>query len=165
MENKHLNDNDLKPRKWLLYVLIVISIVIVVVLANKVITDRNEKKKEQDKFLDNFFENVDDIISDTNDAINDDKNYSDVEIRSFNAIFEMYVGTEYGSSVSRLIDKVNTNNKTNDEHIITVVFGDINTADTDEIRSIKKSLDDWTEYEVILDYDENGFVNLVTIEK
>jgi hypothetical protein len=77
----------------------------------------------------------------------------------------MYVGTEWGSSVSRLIDKVITNNKTNDKHIITVVFNDVNSTDSDVIRNIKKSLGDWTEYEVILDYDDKGFVYLVTIEE
>ena len=77
----------------------------------------------------------------------------------------MYVGTEWGLSVSNLIDKITTNNKTNDKHIITVVFNDINSTDPDVIRNIKKSLGDWTEYEVILDYDTNGYVYLVTIEK
>lgn len=155
MENKHLNDSDLKPRKWLLYVLIVINIVIVVILANKIITDRKNKEKENNGIFDNIFDKFEDTIG----------GYSDFEKSSFNSTFEMYVGTERGNSVSRLIDKVITNNKTNDEHIITVVFDNIKSTDSDEIRSIKKSLDDWTEYEVILDYDENGFVNLITIEK
>lgn len=154
MENKHLSDDNLKPRKWVLYILTIINIVIIVVLVNKVITDRKVKQKENNNFFDNII-----------DSITDNKHYSDFEIKSFNSIFEMYVGTERGLSVSRLIDEVITSNKTNDEHIITVVFGNINSVDSDEIRSIKKSLGDWTEYEVILDYDENGFVNLVTIEE
>lgn len=154
MENKHLSDDNLKPRKWVLYILTIINIVIIVVLVNKVIADRKVKQKENNNFFDNII-----------DSITDNKHYSDFEIKSFNSIFEMYVGTERGLSVSRLIDEVITSNKTNDEHIITVVFGNINSVDSDEIRSIKKSLGDWTEYEVILDYDENGFVNLVTIEE
>ena len=84
---------------------------------------------------------------------------------SFNSSFEMYVGTKWGLQVSRLIDEVTTNNKTNSEHIITVVYGDINSTDSNEIRNIKKELDDWTDYEVILDYDDNGFVYLITIEE
>lgn len=158
MENKHLNSNELKPRRWLLYVLIIINIVIAVVLANKVITDRQNKTDENNSFFDNFFDKV-------NDAVNNNDHFSEIEKKSFNSTFEMYAGTEYGNSVSWLIDKVITNNKTNSEHILTVVFGDVNSTDTEEIRNIKKSLDDWTEYEVILDYDENGFVYLITIEK
>lgn len=158
MENKHLNTNDLKPRIWLLYVLIVINIVIVVILANKLITDRQNKQNDKNSLFDNFFDKVDDTVN-NNDYV------SEIEKKSFNSKLEMYAGTEYGSSVSWLIDKIITNNKTNSEHILTVVFGDVNSTDTEEIRNIKKSLDDWTEYEVILDYDENGFVYLITIEK
>ena len=155
MENKHLNDSNLKPRRWLLYILIVINIVIVVILANKIITDRKNKEKENNGIFDNIFDKFEDTIG----------GYSDFEKSSFNSTFEMYVGTERGNSVSRLIDKVITNNKTNDKHIITVAFDNVKSTDSDEIRNIKKSLGDWTEYEVILDYDEDGFVNLITIEK
>jgi len=158
MENKHLSDRNLKPRKWLLYVLIIINIVIVVILANKIVTDRKNKEQEQNGGFDNIFNEFEDIMNNNN-------SFSDFDRKSFNSSFEMYVGTEWGLSVSRLIDEVITNNKTNNEHIITVVFENINSTDSNEIRNIKKSLDDWTEYEVILDYDENGFVNLITIER
>lgn len=156
MDDSHLNNNEFRPRKWILYVLIIINIIIVIILANKFITDRKAKGDEGKNFFQNFFEKLNNVVDDSDDEF--DKH-------SFNSSFEMYVGTEWGSSVSRLIDKVITNNKTNDKHIITVVFEDINSTDSDEIRSIKKSLEDWTEYEVILDYDENGYVNLITIEK
>lgn len=158
MENKYLNNDELKPRKWLLYVLIIISIVIIVVLANKFITDKQNKTNNEDSIFNSFFDKF-------NDMTNNNDYVSEINKNSFNSIFEMYVGTKYGSQVSRLIDEINTNNKTNSEHIITVVFGDINSTDTDVIRGIKKELGDWTKYEVILDYDENGFVNLITIEQ
>ena len=153
MEKKHLSDNEFKPRKWLLYVLIVINIIIIIVLANKVITDKKGNENDGNGFFDNFFDKINDTVD------------NDFDKRSFNSTFEMYVGTEWGLSVSNLIDKITTNNKTNDKHIITVVFNDINSTDPDVIRNIKKSLGDWTEYEVILDYDTNGYVYLVTIEK
>lgn len=89
---------------------------------------------------------------------------SDFEIRSFNSSYEMFAGTESGNSVSWLIDKVITNNKTNESHIIRVIYGSINTTDETEIRNLKKSLDKRTDYEVILDYDDIGFVNQITIE-
>lgn len=89
---------------------------------------------------------------------------SDFEIKSFNSSYEMYAGTERGNSVSWLIDKIITNNKTNESHIIRVIYGSINTTDETEIRNLKKSLDKWTDYEVILDYDDIGFVNQITIE-
>lgn len=77
----------------------------------------------------------------------------------------MYAGTEWGSSVSRVLDKIITNNKTKPDRIIRVIYGSINTTDENEIRTIKSKLDEWkTDYEVILDYDEIGFVNQVTIQ-
>ena len=89
---------------------------------------------------------------------------SDFEIRSFNSSYEMYAGSEFGVSITNLLDKVITNNKTKKEHIIRVIYKNINTTDENEIRTIKKSLNDWTDYEVILDYDDIGFVNQITIE-
>lgn len=86
------------------------------------------------------------------------------DIKFFNTQFEMYAGTEYGVSISNLLDKIITNNKTNSIHTISVVYGNVNTTNEVEIRNLKKSLDKWTEYEVIVDYDDLGFVNRITIE-
>ena len=98
MENKHLNNDELKPRKWLLYVLIIINIVIIVILANKIVTDRQNKVDNKESIFDKF-----------NDVINNDY-FSESEKNSFNWSFEMYMGTENGIQVSNLIDKINTNN-------------------------------------------------------
>ena len=82
----------------------------------------------------------------------------------------MYAGTEWGSSVSNVLDKIITNNKTNPERTIRVIYGNINTVDEYKKDSmaknyIKNKLDKWkTDYEVILDYDDVGFVNQVTIQ-
>ena len=90
---------------------------------------------------------------------------SDFDIRSFNNNYEMYAGTEWGSSVSNVLDKIITNNKTNPERTIRVIYESTNTIDENEIRNIKNKLDKWkTDYEVILDYDDVGFVNQVTIQ-
>ena len=180
MENKHLDNSNLQPRKWLLYVLIVVSIIISIVLVTKIITDKKNKVNDEwsiiDKFFDIFGEAYNDALNnngffDDNEANENDSNsnsnnnyLSEFEKRAFNTKLEMYVGTNYGSQVSSLIDIITTNNKTNTNHILTVVFKNINSTDSDEIRNIKKQLDDWSKYEVILDYDDNGFVNLITIE-
>ncbi len=84
---------------------------------------------------------------------------------SFNRIFEMYAGTKNGISAGWFLDEVITNNKTNKNHLLTVVFKNHNTTDPEEIKNIKKELDDWTNYEISLDYDEKGYANKVTIEE
>ena len=156
--NKNVYVDEVRPRKWLLILLIVIAIIIVIILASKFIGDMRVKanKEDSNSVFDNFFDSV----------IEETDSFSDFEIRSFNSTYEhLYAGSNYGSSVVNMLDKVITNNKTNSDRIIRVIYGDINTINEDEIRSLKKGLDSWTKYEVIFDYDEVGFINQVTIEK
>ena len=144
--NKNVQE-DLQPRRWLLVVLILIAIVISVVLINKVVMDKKAEKKEGGDIFD--------IFKDTTSKIN---------TSSFNSDFEMYKGTEYGSSVSRLLDEVITNNKKNKERLVKVVYENTETTDPIEIKDLKKKFDTWDKLEVSLDYDDEGFVYLITIE-
>ena len=90
---------------------------------------------------------------------------SDFDIKVFNNQFEMYKGTEYGSSVGRLLDEVSTNNKKNADNQVTVVFKETTTKDPEEMKNIKKQLGDWTEYEVSFEYNDSGLIYLATIEE
>jgi len=104
---------------------------------------------------------------DENGYINEitiEKYKDSISAKNFNRTFEFRVGTQYGLNVSDLLDDVITNNKTNTDQILIVKFGSTDTTDTDEIRNLKKNLDDWTKYEVIFDYDEDGYIYLITIE-
>ena len=83
---------------------------------------------------------------------------------SFNWDFETYVGTQYSNSIGYLLDDVITNNKKNKDYLITVIFKDTNTTDPETIKNIKKQFEEWHKYEVSLDYDEEGYVNKITIE-
>lgn len=86
-------------------------------------------------------------------------------ISGFNALYKGYNGTKIGLQVEQLLDYIVTNNQTNSEHILTVVFGKTTTTDVDAIRKLKNKLSDWTEYEVSLSYDEEGYIYQITIEK
>lgn len=101
------------------------------------------------------------IIDKSKDITNQEN--SSNEISSFNFGLEMYTGTKYGSQVSSLLDNVVTKLKKNTDHSISVVYGTTTTSSPDEIIKLKTNFDEWTEYEVSLDYDSNGFVNKVTI--
>ena len=90
---------------------------------------------------------------------------SEFDIRMFNNNFEMYKGTEYGSSVGRLLDEISTNNKKDADNQITVVFKETTTKDPEEMKNIKKQLGDWTEYEVSFDYNDAGLIYQATIEE
>lgn len=88
--------------------------------------------------------------------------FSKYEITAFNMKFENYSGTEYKMFVYNLLDEVVTNNKTN-KRKVEISYKDNKTEDPDSIVSLKQNLT-LEKYEVKLDYDQDGFVNLVTIE-
>ena len=151
-----MNNNELKPRRWLLVVLLVIAIAIVIVLLNKLITDYNERKKnDKSNGISNI---VNEQIEKGNEMFNK------FEVESFNSTYELDVGENYGLSVKRTLDKVITNNKKNTNNVLTVVFEEVSTTDPEEIKKLKKNFDDWTKYEVSVDYNEEGYINKITIE-
>ena len=154
---KNLNNNELKPRRWLLVVLLLIAIAIIIVLLNKLIVDHNAKKQNRSS------NGISNIINNQMEKGNEmlDK----FEIDSFNSKFEFRVGQNYGSSVMHVLDDVIINNKKNQNHILTVVFEGLTTTDPEEIKNAKNNIDEWTKYEISVDYDENGYVNKITIEK
>lgn len=151
--NIDINTDEVRPRKWLLVVLVIIAIGIVIILANKFVMDKKANKDDNGIF--GIFGNI----------FNGEVNFEDFDKESFNSQYEFRTGTKWGSSVASLLDDVITNNKTNKKHIIKVVFGEITTTDHNEIKNMKRKLDDFTDYEVSLDYDDNGWANKITIEE
>lgn len=89
---------------------------------------------------------------------------SEFDVNRFNSFYEMHNGSEFGMSVKSLIYEVSTNNKKDKEHQITVKYGDINTKEPEKMIEIKKEILDTKDYEVSLEYDDDGFVYMVTIE-
>lgn len=92
------------------------------------------------------------------------KSHDDFDITRFNNSFEFYNGTKTGHTVAILIDEITTNNKKNKVHLVTVEYKEISTTDPNEIKEIKKQLDDWTKYEVSFEYDEDGYIYKLIIE-
>ncbi len=98
-----------------------------------------------------------------NQGINNiDDGYNKMNVDDFNFDIETYSGTQYGSTVLRLLDNVITKIKKNTNHPITVIYG-TTTSKADEITTLKKQFDRSIQYEVSLDYDSNGYINKVTI--
>lgn len=154
-ETNKISVDEPKPRRWLLVLLIVIALIIVVILLNKIVIDKQEKEKNNTNSWGIFevFKKM---------GFGEMKN--DFDKNSFNSDFTFYVGTKYGSNVSDLIDEIITNNKTNKEHLITVVYNNENLTDSTKIKNIKNELSEWNQYEVSEDYDNTGYINKITIE-
>ena len=86
-----------------------------------------------------------------------------MNVDDFNSDIESYSGTQYGSTISTLLDNIITKIKKNTDHSITVIYGNTTTSKADEITTLKKQFDKTMQYEVSLDYDSNGYINKVTI--
>ena len=111
--------------------------------------------------MDEIKDKTNDIIDQGFDNVNDAFNKMNVDEFNFN--LETYTGTQYGSSVSSLLDNVITKIKKNTDHSITVTYGTTTTSNTDEIMNLKKQFDKKLQYEISFDYDSNGYINKVTI--
>ena len=179
-DNKSIKKQGNKqPRKIILYIVIIIFIASLVTLLYRVGSDiklkvdkRNEeiekikddaKKKQQE---------IEDKIKEQQEKIEqqEKENEKKREISSFNSNFEFYQGTEGGTSTGYQIDNVIKSNKKNADHLVEVIFDGVSYGtDTEKIKEIKNSLKNFNGYElqyyeISIDYDDNGYVNKITIE-
>ncbi len=78
---------------------------------------------------------------------------------------ELYSGTKATIFVKNALDEIVTYNKKHVDNPITVTFEAITTPDVTQIVEIKKKLDDNKKYEIMYDYDSNGYINNMNIQK
>lgn len=175
-KNNKKEDGD---RKFILYLLIIIFIASLAFLTYRVGTDikakkdeikeeiRKEKEKaekkqeEAEKKRQELEEKIEKEQEEYHENFNKD---------NFNSTFEMYQGTKSGMFTKSQVDNIIKNNKKDKEHLIEVIFdGTSYGTDPLSIQNIKNKLQEFNgykfqEYEISLDYDDNGYVNKITIE-
>lgn len=164
-ENINQKNTNEEPRKWLMVVLILIAIAIIIVLVNKVIQDKKESQDNKNNIFQNIISSITNSISDSEDNINNVLNNENTSKAVFNSKFVNYSGTEMGVYVLDLLDNVISSNEQNTEHIVYIEYKGNKTCEKDEIVNIKSSLDTFTEYEVSIGYDDEGYVNSVSFYK
>ena len=142
-------EDDFKPRKWLVVLLTLIAITISLILATKLITSYNTARKNHTTIIDKLFSGAGDSFNKT----------------SFNNQFELDAGNSFGHEVIDLFDEIIISNKKNKNHIVEVTFGDTTTSDEETIREFKKNVEVWHTYDVVLDYDDNGYINKIEVRK
>ena len=143
--------DEIKPRKWLVVILILIALIISVILISKIITDRKEKTDNKEKY--SIFDLFD--INKIENTFNKD---------SFNSDFEFYTGSKSGFLLENMFEKVITNNKKNIEHKVSIKYNEINTSNPEEIKNLKTSIAEGDRFEVSVNYDEQGYVNEIILE-
>ena len=175
-KNNKKEDGD---RKFILYILIIIFIASLALLAYRVGTDiktkkdeiKEELRKEKEK-AEKKQEEEEKKQQELEDKINKEQEeyHENFSKDSFNSTFEMNQGTKSGMFAKSQVDNIIKNNKKDKEHLIEVVFdGTSYGTDPSNISNVKNNLREFNgykfqEYEISLDYDDNGYVNKVTIE-
>lgn len=144
-------------KKTRMLIIIPAIIVFIAIFAITISSFINFNKTEED--FDDIIENNNNDVTNTYEEIK-----TKISKSSFNSKFETYSGTDAKIFVESLLDNVVTNNKTNKDMLVTVIYKEKSTTDPDEIVDIKHSLNDRAKYEVKLDYDDDGYVSTVTIE-
>lgn len=175
-KNNKKEDGD---RKFILYILIIIFIASLVFLTYRVGTDikakkdeiKEELRKEKEK-AEKKQEEEEKKQQELEDKINKEQEeyHENFSKDSFNSTFEMNQGTKSGMFAKSQVDNIIKNNKKDKEHLIEVIFdGTSYGTDPSNISNVKNKLQEFNgnkfqEYEISLDYDDNGYVNKVTIE-
>ena len=175
-ENKNKNKTKDKDLRKILIPLIIALVVIALILgiykisnfrtvnkaAGEILTTSKEIDKESSGIFISFINFIKEIVSGQIDEQKEEDKQN--EIKHYNSKFDIYSGKQYGNFLDNLLENVINNNKTQKEHIITVKYNQNETNIPEEIKTIKSQLEKLDEYEVTLDYDDNGYVNKVTIE-
>lgn len=90
---------------------------------------------------------------------------SKVNVSQFNFGIGSSTGWTYGTSLSDRMLKLISSNQKYPNHLIELVFDGVSYGtDIEAIKSKKNSLDEWTKYEVSLEYDEQGYINKFIVE-
>lgn len=178
-----------KERKFLVYIFVIVLIALIITLVIRIGLERqNDKESGKPTGIFAIFNNLfnkqnnnlnqfDNFVSDMKgrydeesekmdkeyeSKINEMKNNSDKTVH--NMQFESYAGTKATIFVKAALDNIISNNKKSPEHVVTFVYNNEETTDETRIKEIKKSLEEWGKYEISVDYDENGYVNKITLE-
>ena len=163
-----MNTNDNKKEKnmkiiiigalVLVVILIVVKIAIALPIFNKVNNTIDDASNQQKNIIERVIEIFDKVLN----KIEDGSSQNDAS--KFNGELSIFNGTQMGMIANKCLDSVITRNNTNEKKI-TVKYKDVETQDVNEIKNIKTSIDDFTEYEIFYEYDEQGYINKVTIEE
>lgn len=113
------------------------------------------------------FEKVSDNITnieETKKEAEEEQNKKELEYKA--EVFNMGYsnGRQATVHIERMLNSIITNNRTNKERMITVKFNNIETQESEQILEIEKQLEEYGYYDILLDYDEDGFVNVFTIK-
>lgn len=158
-QKEHLENNNVMDKSKTFMVFIPFVVVFIISLI-AFVGIRSASRKE--------FEKVSDSITsgNTEESKKEDEEQKKRELETKARVFNMGYsnGRQATVHIERMLNNIITNNRSNKERIVTVKFKDIETQDSEQILEIEKQLEEFGYYDVLLDYDEDGFMNVMTIK-
>lgn len=187
-----IDKEDSKKEKNMKFIIIGILVVVIILIVVKIATAlpnktsnagdqvTNSQTSMIERIIDKIFNRIDDMQQNNNEEVENifnegynkiEKEYNQISIQqqnkqeasNFNFYLENSNGTKNGFLVKSTLDEVITSNKTKDRKI-TVKYNEIETQDPEIIKQTKQKIENSKNYEVSIDYDEEGFINKVIIE-
>lgn len=173
------SNGDAVKRKYILYILIAILIVSSSILVLRIGNDVKNKNEVRRKEREAIKEEAKKREEEAKKKLEEERRKQEKlreeakkeqEKNSFNNKFSFKTGTSSKTSVGWTLDDVMTNNKTNKEHLIEVIYKDKSYGTTyDEIIKIKSLLKDFdgynlVHYEVSFEYNDAGYIYKMIIK-
>ena len=127
-------------------------------LADEKIDEMNETDKKMEDAQDKIWNMIDNNMEEFNET------ESKIDKSAFNGFLEIHNGNNNGTHTKGIIDDVVTSNKTK-ERKITVKYNEIETQLPEQIQDLKTNIKEDYNYEISFDYDEDGYINKMTIKR
>ncbi|MBQ2835505.1 MAG: helix-turn-helix transcriptional regulator [Clostridia bacterium] len=191
IEDKPIQDKNPKDKKVLIIIVTVLIVVILGIVGkvattfiaiNKVNEFANQGVEQEAKgffgkifsLLNKAIDNQEDVLENLDNS--DVENIKDgmenifggaankVNASAFNGVFELYNGSNSGRQLTNLLEEVITSNK-KEERKVTVKYLETETQDPTEIKNLKMGLNESDKFEVSFEYDKDGYIYELTIEK
>lgn len=157
-QREHIaNNNVLGQTKFPVFI-IPIFFIMIIGMSIIMITRMHSARKEFSNSVDNS------VTQKAKEEAEANEKQQKLESERYSFNFKYSNGRKATIFVESMLNDVIDSNRTNKDRFITVNFKDISTQETEQILEIEKQLEDYGEYDVVLDYDEDGFVNAITIK-
>ena len=157
-QKEHLNNNnnninvnvDSKFSMVAIIPIIMVAIVMIVIIVTTTISRNNWNKNHNN--------------NDNNSTASQEAAKRELESKIHDFNWKYSSGKKVGAFVESDLNNVINTNKTNKERYITVKFNGTETHDPEEILGIIDQLETHKDYNVLLDYDTDGFITTITIK-
>ena len=157
-QKEHIANNTVLGQTKFPVFIIPIFFIMIIGMSIIMITRMHSARKEFSNSVDNS------VTQKAKEEAEANEKQQKLESERYSFNFKYSNGRKATIFVESMLNDVIDSNRTNKDRFITVNFKDISTQETEQILEIEKQLEDYGEYDVVLDYDEDGFVNAITIK-